>query len=212
MRVVHSASLLATVLGCQPPPAAAPAPRAVTVAPPASGEAAKPPAPEAEPSAQPPGTGYLTRDHGCSRLEVSVAEDLLRRGNEAIARAGEHPSPADLDEILPLLHRAAYGGHVAAQRRFGYYVVGYWYTDEMFWPHSEEVAVAALAMLRVVALHELDTTGTPPEEDALLRALASDPVAFDEADGPPPLPEEWLRKASEEARAWSECVQRQRVD
>jgi hypothetical protein len=192
-------------LACQP---AVHAPTKVVAIVPEAGTAAPPPAPSESPaqSVQTP-SDYLTRNHGCAKLELSVAEDLLARGNDAIARAGEHPGPNDLDAIIPLLHRAAYGGFEPAQRRYGYYVVGYWYTDEMFWPRSKEIAVSALAMLRVAAKLE-GAANAGAYDDELLKALAGDPVTFSETEGPPALPDEWVNAGVEEADQWLRCVQR----
>jgi hypothetical protein len=80
--------------------------------------------------------------------------------------------------------------------------VGYYYTDELFWPGQPEIAIAALAMLRVAARK------SPGAEDALLAALARDPVAFTDRDGPPPLPGEWLDAALREAKRWEDCAAR----
>jgi hypothetical protein len=128
----------------------------------------------------------------------------LKRANAAIERAGEHPTDADLGEILPLLHRAAYGGHVGAQRRYGYYVVGYWFTDEMFWPQDEPVAVSALAMARVAAIHDRAENGGPLD-DPLREALASTPVVFSDPDQLT-LPDDWVAAGVAEADAWQACV------
>lgn len=138
-------------------------------------------------------------------MTESVGADLLRRGESAIARAGEHPSPADLDQILPLLHRAAYGGYAPAQRRYGYYVVGYWFTDEMFWPSNEPVAVSALAMVRVSAIHDRAEQGGPLD-DALREAMANTPVTFADPDQAPALPDDWVAAAVAEADRWLQCV------
>jgi hypothetical protein len=117
-----------------------------------------------------------------------------------IRRAAEHPTDRALSQILPRLQRAAYAGNLAAQQRFGNYVVGYYYTDELFWPGQPEIAIAALAMLRIAARKR------PGTEDALLAALARDPVAFTDPDGPPPLPGEWLDAALREAKRWEDCA------
>lgn len=204
-RVAALAALfLATPLfGCQSTPRPAAPATDVAVEPPPSG-ATPPPAPPEDAGRSAP-TGYLTATYGCEPLVERAAADLLERANAAIQRAGEHPTPADLDEILPLLHRAAYGGYLPAQRRYGYYVVGYWYTDEMFWPRSEPIAVSALAMLRVAAQRER-AGAAGPLDDALLEALASDPVTFSEEEGPPALPEEWVKLGVAEAERWTACT------
>ena len=134
---------------------------------------------------------------GCTpRATPEQASQDLREANDLIRRAREHPTEHALSQILPRLERAAYAGDLAAQKRFGYYVVSYYYTDELFWPGQPEIAIAALAMLRVAARK------SPGAEDALLAALARDPVAFTDPDGPPPLPREWLDAALREAKRW----------
>jgi hypothetical protein len=159
---------------------------------------------EPAPSANEPPSAYLTRDYGCEPVDATTGEDLLKRANAAIDRAGEHPMDADLDEILPLLHRAAYGGYLPAQRRYGYYVVGYWFTDEMFWPKDEPVAVSALAMARVSAIQDrAEKAG--PLEDALREALTSTPVVFPDPDQLT-LPDNWVAAGVGEADAWQACV------
>ena len=123
----------------------------------------------------------------------------LDRANQLIARAGEHPMDGDLDEILPLLQRAADTGYLPAQFRFGGYVVGYWYTDEMFWPKRPKIAIAALAMLRVACKRSPNVKGT------LERNLARDPVKFSDSDGLPPLPQRWVKAALAEAARWEKA-------
>jgi hypothetical protein len=134
------------------------------------------------------------------RESLAEASRDLREANDLIARAGEHPSDSQLSEILPRLRRAAYAGDLEAQRRFGYYVVGYYYTDEIFWPDEPEIAIPALAMLRVAARRNPDPT------DALLVVLGHNPVVFADPDGPSALPEEWLEAALLEAKHWEDCT------
>jgi hypothetical protein len=105
----------------------------------------------------------------------------------------------DLAEILPLLERAANSGYLPAQLRFGSYVVGYWYTDEMFWPQRPQVATLALAMLRVAAKR------SPDSKESLVRILAKDPVVFRESDGVPALPAPWVKAALAEAALWEKA-------
>ena len=94
---------------------------------------------------------------------------------------------------LPMLDRAACAGYLPAQMRVGYYVVGYWITDEQFWPSRRKLAVSALAMLLVAAKRSSDSI------DALLCTLARDPVVFSESRGVPPLPSERVKVALIEA-------------
>jgi hypothetical protein len=175
----------------------------MTIEPPSNPEAPPPPA-ETEATRTSPSSGYLTATYGCQAVTANEGEALLKRANAAIERAGEHPMQSDLDEILPLLHRAAYGGYLPAQRRYGYYVVGYWFTDEMFWPHDEPVAISALAMVRVSSIADRIEQGGPLD-DALREAMASTPVTFADPDQAPALPDEWVDRAVAEADAWSEC-------
>ncbi len=107
---------------------------------------------------------------------------------------------SDLLEIIPRLQRAAYAGDTNAQVRYGNYVVGYWYTDEMFWPRQRAVAIAALAMLRVAA-----RKGPADPNNELMAALARDPVDFSKSGGVPPLPREWVNAALVEAKRWEKC-------
>jgi hypothetical protein len=122
-------------------------------------------------------------------VDAAKAERLLREANELIRKADEHPSNAELDQILPRLEAAACAGDLLAQERFGMYVVGYYYTDEMFWPSRPQLAARALAMLLTAAQREPEST------DPLLRALRSNPADFTSEEGPPPLPQPWLDAA-----------------
>lgn len=124
----------------------------------------------------------------------------LREANERIERAGEHPSDEAMAEILIRLERAAYAGDIAAQLRFGQYVVGYYFTDEMFWPRRKHVAIAGLAMLRVAALQ-----GPVDPRDPLMVELARTPVDLRRAKEVPPLPVPWVKAALAEAARWQAC-------
>ena len=135
---------------------------------------------------------------GCPAAETGLdpAQELAE-AERLIAQAGEHPFDTQLAEILPRLRRAALAGHRPAQRRFGYYVVGYFLTDEMFWPADRPTAISALAMLRV-ALRR----GIPGEDpwDGLARdpvVLGDEPLAM--------LPAEWVVAAVAEAADWERC-------
>jgi hypothetical protein len=112
-----------------------------------------------------------------------------------IRRAGEHPAQADLDVMLPLLRSAALSGHELAQERYGSYVVGFWATDDMFWPKDKLNAVSALAMLRVVARRD---------PKSIYRGLAKDPVEL-RAEPLKRIPKAWIDLAIAEARAWERC-------
>lgn len=141
----------------------------------------------------------ITRPAGCpEELDPSQAQEAFQIARSMIERAGEHPGPHDLEEILPRLRAAAYAGLAEAQVRYGSYVVGYWATDGMFWPHDRKTAVSALAMLRIAALRD------PKNSTDWYGGLAKDPV---DRRSPPlsDIPTPWLNLALEEARAWKRC-------
>jgi hypothetical protein len=150
----------------------------------------------------PPTTSSRPPTAPCPSAAVSAeqAQIDLSDAKESIARAGEHPTDQEFSAILSRLRRAAYAGNLAAQKRFGGYVVGYYYTDNLFWPDQPEIAIPALAMLRIAARR------SPDPNDTLLVALARDPIAFTDPDGPPPLPKQWLDAALDEARKWENCA------
>jgi hypothetical protein len=136
----------------------------------------------------------------CGQLPAAKAEALLAEANDLIDKAGEHPEPEALSQILPKLRRAAYGGLPAAQLRYGSYVVGYYATDEMFWPSDRETAIGALGLLRFAILRDpsqaVNFPGleqTPPDPDSQFIQL---------------LDREWLSLALEEAHAYEACVSR----
>jgi hypothetical protein len=135
---------------------------------------------------------------GCPEgVSCEQAARDLDEANRLIARAGEHPADEDWAEILRLLQSAADSGYLEAQLRLGQYVVGYWFTDEMFWPREPKIAIFALAMYRVAAKR-----GPDAKNDPLLRILAKDPVTFRPSDGIPPLPARWVKAALAEAKRW----------
>jgi hypothetical protein len=137
---------------------------------------------------------------GCpTGVSCEQAARDFEKATELRARAGEIPAKEESNIYLPLFERAAYSGYLPAQIRFGKYVVGYWYTDEAFWPHERRIAVAALAMLRVAAKRSPDT------KDRLMRVLAKDPVKFTESDGVPALPAAWVKAALVEAAHWEKA-------
>jgi len=134
----------------------------------------------------------------CTPLPDAEAEALLAEANALIDEAGEHPEPEALAEILPKLRKAAYGGLADAQLRYGAYVVGYYATDEMFWPRDRATAIGALGLLRVAVLRDRasaeDYPGleqTPPDASSPFIQL---------------LDPEWLTLGLEEARAYEACV------
>jgi hypothetical protein len=143
-----------------------------------------------------------TMPDACSpRKSSEQARQDLREASEWITRAGEHPSDSDISQIIVRLQRAAHAGDVEAQTRFGNYVVGYYLTDEMFWPKQRAVAIAALAMLRVAARKV-----APDPNNSLMVALARDKVDFSKANDVPALPRAWVDAALAEAKRWEKCT------
>lgn len=137
----------------------------------------------------------------CTQLPVAEAEALLAEANTIIREAGEHPDPDSVVRILEKLKKAAYGGLPAAQIRYGWFVTGYYATDEMFWPHDRETAVGALGLLRFAVQRDPasaeDYPGlalTPPDPDSAFIQL---------------LDPEWIKLGVEEASAYEACVGKQ---
>jgi len=137
----------------------------------------------------------------CTPLPVAEAEALLAEANEVIREAGEHPDPDSVTRILEKLRKAAYGGLPAAQLRYGWFVVGYYSTDEMFWPHDRETAIGALGLLRFAVQRDPASAEsypglelTPPDPDSAFIQM---------------LDPEWLGLAVDEASAYAACVERQ---
>ena len=126
------------------------------------------------------------------------AQQDYQAGLAAIEAAGEHPMDSDLNVILPALKRAAHAGHRDAQARYGNYIVGYWLTDEMFWPDDRETAISGLAMLRIAFRRGYD-----PGEDGFA-GLAKDPVDL-RSEIASMLPREWVDAAVTYADAWEAC-------
>lgn len=145
-----------------------------------------------------PANGTL-KPRDCS-LDISpqLADAMYREAVVLIERVGEHPSNADLDLVLPLLEASARSGHAEAQRRFGSYVVGYWVTDEMFWPSRRKTAIAALAMLYESV--RLD----PAASDAWAQQVGSGKATIPTSPGLP-LPKAWVSAALREAKQWEHC-------
>jgi hypothetical protein len=153
-----------------------------------------------------PGAAAAKEDQGSKAclppLSAEVAARELDEAKGWIKRAGEHPRQDDLAQILPRLRRAAYAGNHEAQLRFGNYVVGYYFTDEMFWPSEPDVAIPALAMLRIAAQAE------PNSPSPLIKALARDPIVFADSDGLPALPKAWIAAALREAKRYTACARK----
>ncbi len=133
-------------------------------------------------------------------LPPETSELLFAHALQAMALAGEHPTAAQVDLITKLLSLAATSGHLRAQQQYGNYVFGYWATDEMFWPRQREVAVEALAMLRVAARN----SSNHEPLDELSGPLARDPVRFKSGDFPAP-PAAWVSAAVALANEWEKC-------
>lgn len=133
-------------------------------------------------------------------LATAVAEKQLKIGLRVIQEAGEHPTVEAVEQIVKYLGSSGEAGLLGAQLSLGMYVVGYWFTDEIFWPDDIKVATHALAMLRVAALrlHDLG-----PPHDPLLKALALTPPQFDDQNFE--LPEEWLSASLQLADQWLSC-------
>jgi len=137
----------------------------------------------------------------CTQLPVAEAEALLAEANALIDEAGEHPDQDAVVRILEKLRKAAYGGLPAAQLRYGWFVVGYYATDEMFWPGDRDTAVGALGLLRFAVMRD----PTSAEDFPGLDQTPPDPnSAFIQLLDP-----EWLRLAVEEASAYEACVDKQ---
>ena len=135
-------------------------------------------------------------------LNDSERERLSELGVAEMSKAGEHPSKESMDLILTSLRQAALAGSPKAQKKFGFFVVSYWVTDELFWPSEQAIAIDALAMLRIYALTESQTK--QEDSDDLLRGLALTPPTFDE-ELPFEFPEEWLNKSVKIAKRWQGC-------
>jgi hypothetical protein len=136
-------------------------------------------------------------DYSCSpNLSPALTEVLLQTAEHVIKNAGEHVSPGALDVIIPLLQLAAHSGNQAAQYRYGGYVVGYYLTDEMFWPREKETASDALAMLRIVAADAPTLVGDDKTWILGNFLPTSDKTPFDRV---------WLRRAKEIEARYRKC-------
>ncbi len=131
------------------------------------------------------------------RVSADLAEVLYRTAKNLIHAHGDHVSDGELEVILPLLRLAAHSGHRRAQATYGQYIVGYYATDEMFWPLQPEVAADGLAMLRIVCADEPGLVA--PEYAALyLRGMLS-------GNPDEPFPKAWLKRAQKTEEAWRRC-------
>ena len=128
---------------------------------------------------------------------VEVARVRLQEAVEAIKRAGEHPSRADFKVILDALTVASNAGVQEAQRRLGFYVIGFWMTDLLFWPKEPKVALHAFAMLRDFALHS-------QKRGVFLDGLRLTPPAFDPNEGIG-LPRRWMVEGEAYLKRWRAC-------
>jgi len=90
----------------------------------------------------------------------------------------------------------AHSGHRQAQRRLGFYVIGYYMTDGMFWPRHKDIAADALAMLHVVAVDAPEIVG---EEAAWITAYA------EPTPDRTPLPIAWVKQAKQLEAAYRKC-------
>lgn len=150
-----------------------------------------------------------TETQQCLKLWPSLsiqAEEktrLTNLGQLEIKQAGEHPSKQSITRIVDLLGKAASANSTEAQRAFGFYIFGYWMTDEMFWPRQKKIAIQALAMLRIYALKELERG---PIYDSYVSYLAQTPPLPDEEIEP--LPKAWLKEALRYADRWINCYRK----
>jgi hypothetical protein len=130
-------------------------------------------------------------------ISPELAEVLFQTAQVLIRAHGDHVSVGELQVLLPLLRLAAHSGHRGAQARYGRYVVGYYLTDEMFWPRQPDVAADALAMLRIVSKDEPTIFGEAEAALYLRGMLPGDPEER--------VPRPWLKKAEEIEREYRRC-------
>jgi hypothetical protein len=91
----------------------------------------------------------------------------------------------------------AAAGHHEAQRRYGYYVIGYYVTDGMFWPRDKEVAADALAMLHILAV----------DAPKLLGDEGTWVVGYTEpTDEKKSFPAEWVKRARQVESNHRKCL------
>lgn len=133
-------------------------------------------------------------------LNAEEAASLTEKGLQISQSAGEHPSYESIEQIVAHLSRAAAANSTEAQKGLGFYVVGFWMTDFMFWPKQKQVAVDALAFLRISMIKEL-TKGPPHIQ--WMQGLGVSPPYFDEDSNR--LPTTWLNLAIKAASHWQRC-------
>jgi hypothetical protein len=129
-------------------------------------------------------------------VSPTLADVMYRTANKLIEAHGDHVSDGELEVIIPLLRLAAHSGHREAQRRLGFYVVGYYLTDGMFWPHQKEIAADALAMLHVVAVDAPDVVG----EEAGWVVPYRDPTSRKT-----PFPAAWVKRSKQMEAHYRKC-------
>jgi hypothetical protein len=130
------------------------------------------------------------------RLSPQIAEAMYQTANKLISAHGDHVSDGELSVIIPLLRLAAHSGHRHAQRRLGFYVVGYYMTDSMFWPRHKEIAADALAMLHVAAVDAPQIVG---DDAAWILPY------FEPASDKRSLPPAWVKQAKQVEAAFRKC-------
>lgn len=142
--------------------------------------------------------GQRPKDPSCEpRLSPELAQILYETANRLIELEGEHLSNGAAQVILPLLRLASHSGNQQAQRRYGYYVIGYYMTDEMFWPRQKEIAADALAMLHVVAIDAPQMLG----DDGAWAISYTEP-----SDEKKLFPTEWVKRAKLVEAFYRKCL------
>jgi hypothetical protein len=138
-------------------------------------------------------------DPNCEpEIDGGLATAALEQAEALITAHGDHVDNGELRVILPLLRLAAHAGNVTAQLRYGYYVFGYWMTDEMFWPRDAETAVDALAMLHVAAKSNPELLDANNLEIGLHFRVPQEQGAL-------VIPKAWARRAEAAAAEWERC-------
>ena len=158
------------------------------------------------PEASTPSLDMMKCKHSWPGLNLTYTKALiyLKMGQLEVEKAGEHPTESAVARIIRSLSQAAEFGLSDAQFKLGFYVVGYWMTDEMFWPSQKDRAIHALAMLRVAALHMSDVKKSKTQ-DPFLKALSMPSPHF--GDETYALPKEWLNRSLNLANEWIKCMQ-----
>jgi hypothetical protein len=125
-----------------------------------------------------------------------MAEILYETAERLIAREDEHVSIGALRTILPVLKLAAHAGNRSAQKRYGFYVLGYFFTDSMFWPSDKVTAADALAMLHIVA------SDAPEEVGDNVKWIVDYRNPVNEL----PFPKEWVDMAKRQEADYRKCL------